>query len=72
MLYYEFAGFDRVTNKEYWRPVSSLRLHCRWLRDWMRGYRCARRGYEGWLYCNVTQGPLLPEDMLSFRDEIII
>lgn len=47
MLYYEFAGFDRVTNKEYWRPVSSLRLHCRWLRDWLRGYRCARRGYEG-------------------------
>lgn len=72
MLYYEFAGFDRVTNREYWRPVSSLRLHCRWLRDWLRGYRCARRGYEGWLYCNVTQGPLLPKDMLSFRDEIII
>lgn len=70
-MYYEFAGFDRTTNKEYWKPVSTVRLHLRWLHDWMKGYRCAQHGYEGWLYCSVTSGPLLPKECLSFRDEII-
>lgn len=71
MRFYKYMGFDPETNRELYRYQPALVLRWRWLMDVLQGDPCARISYRAWLYCSVTEGDLLPGDMLDWRMEVI-
>jgi hypothetical protein len=57
-------GYHTYTEKG-WTKTRLPRLAAWWLLDALHGRNGARHGWNAWLYLMVTEGLLLPDEMID-------